>query len=298
MAVQARLNGAARDSTHEKKFSTISDFIQHLKQRFAPHKTYSWHLHEISTIRMSHSESVSEFYDRITLLKSGAQAALEDKYQNAEQMLLFLNDCALEAFIRGLLDVISGMVESRNPSSLESALKYALEYEARHQLNPHFPMNNIAENRYSTPYVGSRDKSPSPHVRFASSPDRNRAMEPRQGPTGIIRRPTIPIVPNYPNNYAPPFQYPPYLPYQPYPYYPGSLASNNPYPNHNYPYKGTNTTPRAQSPAPANKNDLNFDSARRTDATTSVEKTERQTSVRFLKKQEKSSVPNSVENPQ
>ena len=33
------------------------------------------------------------------------------------------NDCALEAAIRGLSDVILGMVESRNPSLLEAALK-------------------------------------------------------------------------------------------------------------------------------------------------------------------------------
>ena len=49
---------------------------------------------------MSRSENVSKFYDRITLLKSGAQAALEDKYQNAEQLLLASNDCAGVAFIR------------------------------------------------------------------------------------------------------------------------------------------------------------------------------------------------------
>ena len=186
---------------------------------------------------MSRSESVSEFYDRITLLISGTQPALEDKYQNAEQMLLPLNDCALEAFIRGLHDVLSGMVESRNPTSLKTALKYALEYEARHQLNPHFPINNIGENRYATPNAGSRDRSPSPHVRFASSPDRNRTMESRQGPTGIIRRSTSPMVPNYPSNYAPRFEYPPYVPYQPYPYYPGTYTPNNPFPNHDYPYK-------------------------------------------------------------
>ena len=154
---------------------------------------------------MSRSESVSQFYDRIALLKSGAQAALEYKYQNAEQILLPLNDCALEAFIRGLPDVISGMAESRNPFSLEAALKYALEYEARYQLNPHFPINNNGENRYATPYAGPRDRSPSPHVRFVSSPDRKRTIEPRQGPTRIIRRPTSPIVPNYPSNFAPPF---------------------------------------------------------------------------------------------
>ena len=81
-------------------------------------------------MRMSRSGNFSKFYDRITLLKSGTQAALEDKYQNAEQILLLLNDCALETFIRGLPDVISGMVESRNPSSLETTLRYALECEA------------------------------------------------------------------------------------------------------------------------------------------------------------------------
>ena len=78
----------------------------------------------------------------------------------------------------------------------------------------------------------------------------------------------------------------------------GTEQSNIPYPNHNYPYKGTNAPPRAQSPAPVIKSNLNFDSARRTDVATGMEKTERQTSVRFLKKQEKSSAPNSVENPQ
>ena len=123
-------------------------------------------------------------------------------------------------------------------------------------------------------------------------------MEPRHVPAGIIRRPTIPIVPNYPRNYASPFQYPRYLANEPYPYYPGTHTSKNSYPNHNYPYKGTNTLPRAQSPAPVNKNDVNFNSPRRTDATTDMEMTVRQTSVRFLKKQEKSSAPNSVENPQ
>ena len=77
---------------------------------------------------MSCSENVSEFYNIITLLKSGAQAALEDKYQNARQMLLPLNECGLKTLIRGVSDAISGIVESRNPSSLETALKYALEH--------------------------------------------------------------------------------------------------------------------------------------------------------------------------
>ena len=80
-AVLARLKGAARDSIYGKSFTAINELIKHFKQRFAPRKTYAWYLHEISIIRMRREESVSEFFDRITLLKLGAQAALEDKYE-------------------------------------------------------------------------------------------------------------------------------------------------------------------------------------------------------------------------
>ena len=51
-------------------------------------------------------------------------------------------------------------------------------------------------------YAGSKGRSPSSHVRFASSPDRKRTLEHRQGPTGIIRRPTSPIVPDCSSNKA------------------------------------------------------------------------------------------------
>ena len=114
----------------------MKDLIDHLKQRFAPHKSYTWYTHEISNIKMTRNESVSEYYDRLTLLKSGAQAALEDKYNNSDRLLAPLIDCALESFIRGFPDGLSGAVENRNPNSIKAALKYEIEYESRHQLNP------------------------------------------------------------------------------------------------------------------------------------------------------------------
>ena len=61
MAVLAQLKGAARDSTHGKSFSTITDLILLLKQRFVPHKIYSWYLHEIYTIRMSRNKILASF---------------------------------------------------------------------------------------------------------------------------------------------------------------------------------------------------------------------------------------------
>ena len=53
---------------------------------------------------MLQNEGVHEFYDRLSLLKSRAQAALENRYENANQIILPLNDCVLEAFIRCLPD--------------------------------------------------------------------------------------------------------------------------------------------------------------------------------------------------
>ena len=89
----------------------------------------------MATIRLSRGENVSDFYDRITSLRLGAQAVLEDKYENANSHCLLLNDCALEAFIRGLPDRMSAFVESQYPNTLEIALKYALGYETKHQTN-------------------------------------------------------------------------------------------------------------------------------------------------------------------
>ena len=46
-AVLSRLKGAARDSTHGKSFFSMKDLIDHLKQRFALHNTYTLYTQEI-----------------------------------------------------------------------------------------------------------------------------------------------------------------------------------------------------------------------------------------------------------
>ena len=61
IAVLARLKGAAQDSTYGKTFSNLSDLIQHLEQRFDPHKIFSWHVREKATIQMLQNEGVYEF---------------------------------------------------------------------------------------------------------------------------------------------------------------------------------------------------------------------------------------------
>ena len=214
-------------------------------------------------------------------------------------MLAPLNDCALEAFVRGLPDGISGLVEARNPASLDEALKIALEYESRHQLNHQYSTNYYRESRYPQPsFSGSRDRSPSPHFRFATTPDNyNKPTDSRQNTAGIIKRPYSPGANPFPNNFVPQFQYP-YMPYNPYTNFPPPPVQGNGYPNPNNYRNGTNTTPRSQSPAPTNSKPLNSNSTRRTDAATGTEKTERQTSVRILKKSGESSVQKVTENHQ
>ena len=89
----------------------------------------------MAIIRLSRGENVSEFHDSITSLGLGAQAVLEDKYENADSLCLLLNDCALEAFIHGFPARMSAFVESQYPNTLEIALKYALDYETKYQSN-------------------------------------------------------------------------------------------------------------------------------------------------------------------
>lgn len=261
-AVLSRLKGAARDSIHGKEFLTIRALLQHLKQRFATKKSYSWYLHEISTIRMYRTENVSEFHDRITLLISGAKAALRDKYPEADPIIMNpLNDCGLEAFINGLPDNMSGVVQAQTPENLEGALELALKYETRNQ-NHSF---NYHDYRYSrSNYENFRERSPSPQVRFASSPDRKFYSE--QNTPGIIKT-------NDNKEY----------------YYKNKPPPRNQSTLHSY---GHNTPPRSQSPTISKSQHLNYNSARRPDAPTSEENTKRQTSVRVLLKREESTKQN------
>ena len=160
-AVLSRLKGIARSSTYGRTFSSLKELSDHLKQRYAPHKAYSWYISEMVIIRLSRGENVSDFYDRITSLRLGAQAVLEDKYENANAHCLLLNDCALEAFIRGLPDIMSTFVESQYPNTSEIALKYALDYETNHQTN-----SQILQQQDS---FDLRDRSSSPRAQFTPS---------------------------------------------------------------------------------------------------------------------------------
>ena len=174
-AVLSRLKGIARSSIYGRTFSSLKELSHHLKQRYAPRKACSWYISEMATIRLSRGENVSDFYDRITSLRLGAQAVLEDKYVNANSHCLRLTDCALEAFIRGLPDRMSAFVESQYPNTLEIGLKYALDYETKHQTN-----SQILQQQDN---FDLRDRSRSPRAQVTPSHNGQDATNPTSNAT-------------------------------------------------------------------------------------------------------------------
>ena len=79
-AVLSKLKGVARESVRDKRFQTINELMTHLKKRFAPSKKYQWYFESIVNLRMTQKESVSDYYDRVLGLLSGAKHTLEEKY--------------------------------------------------------------------------------------------------------------------------------------------------------------------------------------------------------------------------
>lgn len=75
---------------------------------------------------MDREENVDEFFDRVFFIKSGSRVTIKDKYTNAKQLLLPLNECTLEASKPLILDSLTGSVESCNPLCLNSTLQVAL----------------------------------------------------------------------------------------------------------------------------------------------------------------------------
>ena len=137
-AVLSKLKGIARDSVRDKTFAAVNELCEHLVKRFAPSKKYQCYFEAIVNLRMNQKETVSDYYDRLQGLLSGARHTLEEKYtrrygqeKESNIMLKPVLDCALDAFIRGLPDDMSIFVDTRNPRDLSEAMEYALHIEER-----------------------------------------------------------------------------------------------------------------------------------------------------------------------
>ena len=92
---------------------------------------------------MKQTDAVRDYYDQVQGLLSGAKYAIEDKYTQVHYagttheisestiMRKPVVDCALDAFIKGLLNEMSTLVDTKNPKDLGKALEHALHIEER-----------------------------------------------------------------------------------------------------------------------------------------------------------------------
>ena len=85
---------------------------------------------------MKQLETVGDYNDCVQGLLSGGRHAIEEKYtctygHTKESVIMMkpVNECALDAFIRGLSDDISIFVDTRNPKNLSEAFEHALHAE-------------------------------------------------------------------------------------------------------------------------------------------------------------------------
>ena len=92
---------------------------------------------------MNQTETVRDYHDQVQGLLSGAKHAFEDKYTQIHYagtaheinettiMMKLVVNCALDAFIKGLPDEMSALVDTRNPKSLSEALEHVLHIDEK-----------------------------------------------------------------------------------------------------------------------------------------------------------------------
>ena len=189
--------------------------MTHLKKRFAHSKRYQWYFESIVNLRMTQKESVSDYYDRVLGLLSGAKHTLEEKYNaryadepESSIMMKPVIDCALDAFIRGLPDDMSIFVDTGNPKDLSEALEYALHIEER--LNYAEKSRAVASSYYIShkDTEPERPRSPSSYSKLMNSILKNEQKPATGNQKTVTFGPSHAGIPSgsYPQNYAP---YPP-----------------------------------------------------------------------------------------
>ncbi|XP_043473885.1 uncharacterized protein LOC122506001 [Leptopilina heterotoma] len=223
----------------------------------------------------------------------GANATLANSYgaPNAKIQMEPLNCCAMESFIKGLPDSMSTVIEARNPEKLKDAFEIALQCEQRHEsYKPDY--NAYHYSRHQPQDYRYRERSPSNRVQFSYPYDQTRYRSQSPTPTGILRNPYPPYMQN--NHYPQPYPNQPnfhlpnaYMPYTSYPFYPYPPPQEG-YLNKNQ--DGSRTPPRSQSPYSFEKSNLNSNTTRRTDATTSADPKERPANARILSFQTSSAI--------
>ena len=176
--VLSRLQGAARNSTYGVPFNSVDDLVRHLKQRFAPGKTFTYYYARLNDLRMKQAETVGDFRDRLNILLMGAENALkEDKGDHySADMMIPIKGTAVDIFIRGLPSYLSTAIDATHPDDLDAAFKEAVRIESRirSKILPETRSSHYHAHRYedeelsanvsrNNPRYYDQHRSPHPH---------------------------------------------------------------------------------------------------------------------------------------
>ena len=126
--VLGKLRGSALNSTFRVAFAIVDNLVRHLKQRFAPGKTFTYYCSQLNDLRMKQGDTVGDFRDVLNILLMGVESALkEDKRaEYVPAMMTPMKEAAIDIFIRGLPGNISAIVEASHRADLEAAYKEAV----------------------------------------------------------------------------------------------------------------------------------------------------------------------------
>ena len=183
--VIARLRGRAKETLQGETFASVDELVKHLKERFAPKKTYGHYIQAISTAVMGQRETIQDYYDRLRSLINSAAAAVKATFGAGAQAQIDqkpqLELLALEAFIRGVPSVYRAGLVSARPQTFAGALESAKEIARYYGMDASREPNclNFVSNRGD--YLeGSYDRrTPSPNRRASDESNLERANSPR-----------------------------------------------------------------------------------------------------------------------
>ena len=152
-----KLCGRARECIEGQTFADLKSLVKRLKESFtAVGLTFAHYHSQLSQLKMSTNESVSEFASRIRKLISKAKAAISHEFGEAtiNTYTPIVTAAALNGFLRGLRPDLEIRVAIRKPSNLEAAIEVARDEECR--AIDRYPSHNDLTGFFPRPFPPPR----------------------------------------------------------------------------------------------------------------------------------------------
>jgi len=168
-----RLRGRAQDSLSNVNVQTVDELIKHLKDRFAPRRSYQYYVDKINSASLQQGETVQDFYDRLKNLVHLAAATAADALptqpgQTPVDQTPQLELLALGSFASGLPAVYKTGMAASAPATLDAAFAIAKNIARFLGMGPKASQANLAFNRGEV--IFDRFEEPTPHRGISSRP--------------------------------------------------------------------------------------------------------------------------------